>query len=235
MQQPTILVVDDEPLTVRMLSVNLKASGYRVLAAYDGLEALKILDEQPVDLVLLDIIIPGPDGFEICKHIHETSGVPVIMVSARGQEKDKVRALTLGAQDYLTKPFSMAELLARIKVNLRRSNESPPAKINTFTWEEFTLDLSRRTLSKKGNPVPLTITEFRLLAYLVKNAGKPLTHQALLQEAWGSDYNAGIASLWTYIRRLRRKIETDPRQPKHLVTEYGTGYRFNLQVPLKSL
>lgn len=228
MQQPTILVVDDEPLTVRMLSINLKASGYRVLSAYDGLEALKILDEQPVDLVLLDIIIPGPDGFEICKHIHDTSGVPVIMVSARGQEKDKVRALTLGAQDYLTKPFSIAELLARIKVNLRRSSEAPVTRLNTLTWDEFTLDLTKRTLSKNGKPIRLTITEFRLLAYLVKNAGKSLTHQALLQEAWGSDYNAGVASLWTYIRRLRRKIEPDPTQPKHLITEYGIGYRFNL-------
>ncbi len=227
MDQPTILVVDDEPQTVRLLSANLKASGYRVLAAYDGLEALKVVAEQPVDLVLLDISIPGPDGFAVCQRIRETSSTPVIMVSARGQERDKIKALDLGAQDYLTKPFSVGELLARVRVALRRVAEAPPAPQAALAWEDFVLDLPRRTLTRAGEAVPLTPTEFRLLAYLVKNGGRTLTHQALLQAAWGGENAAGAGSLWAYIRRLRRKIEADPDHPKHLTTEYGVGYRFN--------
>ncbi|MBI2862468.1 MAG: response regulator transcription factor [Chloroflexi bacterium] len=227
MQQPTVLVVDDEPQTVRLLSVNLKASGYRVLAAYDGLEALKAMEDHPVDLVLLDIALPGPDGFEVCRRIQDTYGTPVIMVSARGQERDKVKALDIGAQDYLTKPFSMAELLARVRVVLRRSKEAAPSQQATIAWDEFVLDFRNHTLTRAGQPVPLSPTEFRLLAYLAKNAGRTLTHRALLQEAWGAEYAADTTSLWSYIWRLRRKIEADPQHPKHLIAKYGAGYQFN--------
>lgn len=228
MESATILVVDDEPQTVRLLSANLKASGYRVMAASDGLEALKVVNEQPVDLVLLDIGIPGPDGFEVCRRIRETTAVLVIMVSARGRESDKVKALDLGAHDYLTKPFGMGELLARVRAVLRRSSEATNVGKSTVAWDDFVLDFSRRTLTRSGSRIHLTATEFKLLAYLVKNAGRILTHQALLREAWGAEYISDSGYLWTYIRRLRNKIEPDPQHPRRLIAEYGAGYRFSL-------
>ncbi len=226
MKKTTILVVDDEPQTLKYVGANLKARGYEVMTASDGTEALKLAQENLIDLVLLDVNMPGPDGFEVARTIRKWSEVPIIMLTARGQEKDKVQALDIGADDYLTKPFGIEELLARVRVALRRISGSKSTTIPPIQFADVSIDFSAQRVIKAGQPVKLTQTEFSLLAYLARNANKVLTHRMLLNAVWGPEYGSERDYLWTYVRRLRRKLEPDPDHPKHLLTETGVGYRF---------
>jgi two-component system, OmpR family, KDP operon response regulator KdpE len=222
---PRILVVDDEPQTTRYLSMNLRARGYDVLAAADGCEALKLMDESNLALILLDLSIPGPDGFEVLRALRQWCDVPVVVVSARGQEQDKVRALDLGADDYLTKPFGVQELLARVRAHLRRvdgrgSGARPPLQLGGLR-----VDFASRQVSVDGQRVHLTPTEYGVLEQLALTPGRVLTHPMLLQRVWGPEYRDEADYLWAYVSRLRRKLEPDPEHPRYILTEPGVGYR----------
>ncbi|HBY92763.1 MAG: response regulator transcription factor [Ardenticatenaceae bacterium] len=225
MNKPRVLVVDDEPPTVKLLSANLKARGYDVLAAYDGLEALKLARENLLDLIVLDLGLPGMDGFAVCEAVRHESQVPVIVLSARGREKDKVRALDLGADDYLTKPFSVEELLARVRAVLRRTAPAETIARTAYAAGDLVVDFESRRVTLNEEPVELTPIEYRLLAHLALNAGKVLTYRALLQAVWGPEYGDEKEYVWTYIRRLRQKLGEDQDQPRYLLTEPGVGYR----------
>jgi len=226
MRKPRVLVVDDEPETVKYVSANLRARGYDVLTAEDGRTALKVFNESVVDLIILDIMMPGPDGFEVCQAIRRQSDVPIIMLSARGHEKDIVRALDLGADDYLTKPFGVEEMLARVRAVLRRTAQAPTAPRPPLKVGDLEIDFAARRVTVQGREVQLTPTEYDLLAYLAVNAGRVLTHRALLQAVWGPEYGEETEYLWAYIRRLRRKIEPDPSNPRYIRTQPGVGYSF---------
>jgi two-component system, OmpR family, KDP operon response regulator KdpE len=220
----TILVVDDEPQIRRVLRTTLTSSGYAITEARSGEEALEKIREARPDLILLDVNMPGIGGLEICREIRESSDVPIIMLTVRSAERDKVRALDAGADDYVVKPFGMEELLARIRAALRRTStaESMPP----FQSGELQIDFERRKVIFRGNPVRLTPKEFELLRLLVANAGKPLTHRRLLQAAWGPDYGEEAEYLRVFINQLRKKIEPDPRHPRYIQTEPWVGYRF---------
>jgi two-component system KDP operon response regulator KdpE len=222
--KPQVLVVDDEPATVKYVGANLRARGYRVLAAEDGRTALKQFNESVVDLVILDITMPGPDGFEVCQAIRRQSDVPIIMLSARGLEKDIVRALDLGADDYLTKPFGVAEMLARVRAALRRATQPGVIPRPTLVIEGLQIDFTLQQVWVGGHEVQLTPTEYGLLTQLAVNAGRVLTHRGLLQAVWGPEYGNETEYLWAYIRRLRRKIEPDPGNPRYILTYPGVGY-----------
>ena len=225
MKKTRVLLVDDEPETLKYVGANLKARGYEVVTAADGSEALKNADEDIFDLILLDITMPGPDGFQVCQAIRGRSPVPIIMLSARGQEKDKVRALDLGADDYITKPFGIEELLARIRAALRRSSQESNVG-ESFSVGDLMINYAERRVSRGTQEIKLTPTEYELLVQLTRSAGKVLGHLALLQRVWGPEYGDETDYLWAYIRRLRRKLEPDPDHPRYLLTEPGVGYRF---------
>ena len=224
MKKPRVLVVDDEPETVKYVSANLRARGYDVLTAEDGRTALKVFNESVVDLIILDIMMPGPDGFEVCQAIRRQSDVPIIILSARGQEKDIVRALDLGADDYLTKPFGVEEMLARVRAVLRRTAQVPTTPRPPLVVGDLEIDFAARRVTVGGREVQLTPTEYDLLAHLAINAGRVLTHRTLLQSVWGPEYGEETEYLWAYIRRLRRKIEPDPSNPRYILTHPGVGY-----------
>ncbi|MCI0438924.1 MAG: response regulator transcription factor [Chloroflexi bacterium] len=226
---PTILVVDDEQDTVKLLSMNLIARNYKVITASDGEEALREFESHSVDLVLLDIAMPGLDGFVICQQIRKSSSVPIIILSARGRERDKVSALDLGADDYLTKPFSIEEMLARVRASLRRSTGTSNADLQRVRFGEFELDVGahRLTDTEASEEVKLTRTEFAILSHLVRNAGKVVPHRALLTTVWGAEYINDEQYLWTYIRRLRSKLKDAKHAPRFIYTEPGVGYRFS--------
>jgi two-component system KDP operon response regulator KdpE len=226
MKKTRVLIVDDEPETLKYVGANLKARGYEIVTAADGTEALKRSEEDVFDLVLLDITMPGPDGFAVCQALRRTSTVPIIMLSARGQEKDKVRALDLGADDYITKPFGIEELLARIRSSLRRSQQDPTTS-GPLVVGDLAINFAERRVTRAGAEVKLTPTEYELLVQLARSAGKVLSHTALLQRVWGPEYGEESDYLWAYVRRLRRKIEADPDHPRYLLTEPGVGYRFS--------
>lgn len=219
-----VLVVDDEAPMRKYVGANLRARGYAVLAAEDGAEALKLLAERPVDLVILDIGIPGPDGLAVLAALRRDIAVPVIMLSARGRERDKVQALDLGADDYLTKPFGVEELLARVRAALRRSCPAPLTPVAPYRRGDLVVDFAARSVCIDGRPVPLTPKEFAVLAYLARNAGRALTHRQILQAVWGGEYLSESDYVWTYVRRIRRKIEPDQGQPRYLLTQPGFGY-----------
>ena len=226
-----LLVVDDEPAMVRTLRTNLRGHGFQVETAETATDAKASYDRRQPDLVVLDINLPDGDGFEIVRHIRERSGTPIIVLSARGGENDKVNALDLGADDYMTKPFGIDELLARIRVALRhiaRPNTGTERRIRTG---ELVVDLERREVSVAGRPVHLTPTEYDLLKVFLTNANKVLTDRMLLQQVWGPDYGDESHYLHVYVARLRRKIEDDPQEPKFLTTEPGVGYRFRSDEP----
>jgi DNA-binding response OmpR family regulator len=226
MKKPRVLVVDDEPETLKYMSTNLRVRGYEVLTAEDGLTALREFDRSLVDLVILDIMMPGPDGFEVCQAIRRQSDVPIIMLSARGQEKDIVRALDLGADDYLTKPFGVEEMLARVRAALRRTAQTGAAPRPPLVVDDLEIDFGSRKVTVRGEQVQLTPTEYDLLAHLAINAGRVLTHRSLLQGVWGPEYGEETEYLWAYIRRLRRKLEPDPSNPRYILTQPGVGYSF---------
>jgi two-component system, OmpR family, KDP operon response regulator KdpE len=221
----TILVADDEAPMRKYISSNLKVRGYDVILASDGLETLKLASENALDLVLLDIGMPGPDGTQVLSALRRETQIPVIMVSARGREHDKVHALDLGADDYLTKPFGVDELLARVRAALRRAGSVLDSSLPTYRHEELEVDFAARRVRVDGRDVTLTPKQYDVLAYLARNAGKVLTHRQILQAAWGGQYADEVDYVWTYVRRIRRRIEIDPASPRFLLTEPGVGYR----------
>jgi two-component system, OmpR family, KDP operon response regulator KdpE len=217
-----ILVVDDEPQIRRALRTALTGHGYDVELAETGELALAAIASNPPDLVLLDLVMPGVDGLEVLRETRGWSSVPIVVLSARGQEQDKVQALDLGADDYLTKPFGMAELLARVRAQLRRRG-APPEPI--VTAGDVTIDLARRLVTRSGQEVRLTPTEYDLLRCLAVDAGKVLTHRQLLTRVWGEHVADNSPELRVYINYLRRKLEDDPARPQLIVTDPGVGYR----------
>ena len=222
----TVLVVDDEPQTLKYVGANLKARGYQVRTASDGLEAIWMCQEVRPDLMVLDIGLPGLDGFEVCAAVRRRCALPILILSAHGSEQDIIQALELGADDYLTKPFSVGELLARIHAILRRATLATPKPSQRFTCDALHIDFETRQVRLNQQEVKLTRTEYELLAYLAKHAGRVLTHRALLQAIWGPEYGQETDYLWAYIRRLRRKIEPKANSPQYILTEHGVGYRF---------
>jgi two-component system KDP operon response regulator KdpE len=225
-QPATVLVVDDEPPMLRFLRPALASVGYRVLEAGTGEDALREVATRSPDVVVLDLGLPDLDGIEVTRRLREWSRVPVIVLSARGRERDKIDALDAGADDYVTKPFAMGELLARIRAALRRSSAGPEGEPSgVLTAGAVTIDLGRRTVTRDGAPVRLTPTEFRLLATLARHAGRVLTHSQLLREVWGPGYVTQHHYLRVVMVQLRRKLEDEPSRPHLLLTEPGVGYR----------
>jgi two-component system KDP operon response regulator KdpE len=222
-----ILVVDDEPRMTRFIRMNLELEGFRVIEAHDGLEALdKVRTELP-DLVILDVMMPELDGFETLKMLREVSNVPVIMLTVRADEEDKVRGLDLGADDYVTKPFSARELASRIRAVLRRT-EGPisPGEAIVEIDDRLSVDFNNREVIVEGERIKLRPTEFRLLYHLIENAGWVVPHEMLLAKVWGYEYREETQYLRLYITYLRQKIEPDPSDPRYIFTERGVGYRF---------
>jgi two-component system KDP operon response regulator KdpE len=223
----TVLVVDDEKPLRDFVRRNLEVRGYRVLTASNGLEALAIFKNENIQLVIMDIMMPHMDGLETTRRIRQDSHVPIIILTAMGEEGDKVRAFDLGADDYLTKPFGVGELLGRIKAVLRRVDWSElTAPEERIVRGEIEVDLERHKVTVRGQEVDITPTEFNLLVYLMKNAGKALHHRAILQHVWGAEYGDEAEYLRVYVGKLRHKIEVDPLKPRYLLTEHGIGYRF---------
>lgn len=225
-EQATILVIDDEPETLKYVGANLKARHYRVYTANDGLEAIRMFQEVAPDLMVLDIGLPGLDGFEVCTAVRRRSTLPILILSAHSGEQEIVQALELGADDYLTKPFGVGELLARVQAILRRVALSTPKSDNCFACQDLSINFETHQVAVANQEIKLTRTEYDLLAYLAKHAGRVLTHRALLQAIWGPEYGQENDYLWAYIRRLRRKIEPNPAQPHYILTEHSVGYRF---------
>ena len=219
-----ILVVDDEPQIRRALRVALAAQDHDVVVAASGEEALDALAVTPCDLVVLDLGLPDIDGAEVCQRLREWSQVPVIVLSVREDERSKVLALDRGADDYLVKPFGVAELLARVRAHLRRArDEVTPPRIQHGA---LAIDLVRRRVEVDGQEVRLTRKEFDLLAYLAMNRGRVLTHRMLLQHVWGPEYGGEVQYLRVFVSQLRRKLEPDPHVPRYILTDVGVGYRF---------
>jgi DNA-binding response OmpR family regulator len=225
--QRRILVVDDEPDLVHAVRLYLEMEGYLVFAASNGYEALEKVREKLPDLVVLDVMMPEMDGFETLKKIREVHHVPVIMLTVRGEEADKVRGLQLGADDYVTKPFSQRELLSRIQAVLRRA-EMPPLvpKTQMQVDDDLIVDFARNEVIVRGEKITLTPTEHRLLYHLMSNPGRVLTYETLLAKVWGYEYREEAHYVRLYVNYLRQKIEPDPGNPKYILTERGLGYRF---------
>lgn len=220
-----ILVVDDEPHFLGLIRFNLEAEGYRVAGAATGEDALALLRENPFDLVILDIMLPGVDGFEVCRRVREISGVPIIMLTARGAEQDKVKGLRLGADDYVTKPFSAQELVARVKAVLRRSHVADvPAREPRFSVGDLEMDFPAQQVTLRGRKVSLSPTEYRLLACLATSPGTVLSHGQLLERVWGPGYAGEQEMLRVTLWRLRHKLEDDPSTPRYVLTRPGLGY-----------
>src|SRR5919205_4232824 len=219
----SILVVDDDQRMRRLLRLNLEKDGYHVTSVEDGPAGLELAELEPPDLILLDVMMPQMDGFTFLQRLREFSDVPVILLTAKGEERDKVQGLDLGADDYLTKPFGPAELLARVRAALRRSRpgEEPPA---TIAVGDLTINVARRRVIRGDQEIRLTPTEYRLLYELATNAGKVLLHSDLLSRVWGPEYRDEVDYLWTYVRYLRNKIEPDPAHPRYILSEPGVGY-----------
>jgi DNA-binding response OmpR family regulator len=223
----TILIVDDEPRIRDFVRMNLELEHYHVEEASNGIEALEKLRDALPDLVVLDVSMPEMDGFEALRHIREVSTVPVIMLTVRQSEADKIRGLDLGADDYLAKPFSPPELLSRIRALLRRSLMAPPTrKTRIVVDQDLIIDFARHEVIVRGEKVVLRPTEYRLLYHLVNNAGRLLTHETLLSKVWGHEYRDESHYLRLYITYLRQKLEKDPAHPRYILTERGLGYRF---------
>lgn len=222
-----VLVAEDELDLRAFISRNLRARDFAVLEAGNGIEALTLWETEQPQLLILDIMMPRMDGLEVCRRIRETSIVPIIVLTALDDERDKVSALDLGADDYLTKPFGVEELLARVRAVLRREQwfAQPPSP-GVRRYGDLEIDLEGRVVRRAGEEVRLTPTEFALLEQLVTNAGKVLTHRALLQRVWGREYTEEAEYLRVYMGRLRHKLEADPANPCHFLTESGVGYRF---------
>jgi len=218
--------VDDDPAILRLLSTNLKARGYEIFTATDGAESLEAVQKDFIDLIILDLMMPKVDGVEVCRRVREWSDVPIIILSARGDENDKVKCLELGADDYLTKPFGIAELMARIKTAFRHRGDPTvsPAQ-SSFACDGLEINYARRRVTVDGKEITLTPTEFALLQHLAVNSDKVLTHSMLLQSVWGNEYSSEKEYLRVFVGRLRRKLEPDPKNPKYIQTIHGVGYQ----------
>jgi two-component system, OmpR family, KDP operon response regulator KdpE len=224
MSAQRILVVDDEPAIRRVLRTNLTARGYDVSQAETGEDGLRQIQHQAPDLLILDLMLPGISGLDVCKAVRAAWSLPILVLSARGEELTKVRALDSGADDYLTKPFGMDELLARVRALLRRPS-STPSPGGAIQIGLLAVDLDARSVSRDGAMLDLTAREFDVLAYLAQNAGRVVTHRQMLAEVWGPQYDGETQYLRVFVNRLRRKIEDDPAHPRMIVTEPGVGYR----------
>ena len=219
-----VLVVDDEPRYLRLLEANLRTEDYEVFSATDGEEALESFSANPVDLILLDVMLPGMDGLAVCQRIRQFSNVPIIMLTAKGEEQDRVRGLDVGADDYLVKPFSVMELLARVRAVLRRAQVTETGQDRFFTHGNLRIDFARAEVWRSEQPVNLSATEYRLLLQFSHNIGKVLSAEELLTGVWGPEYRDDKEILWVTIARLRQKVEDDPHMPKHIATRSGLGY-----------
>jgi len=220
-----ILIVDDEPRYLRLLEANLRTEGYEVVTAQDGMQAVSVFSDQPIDLVLMDVMMPKLDGFGATQRIREFSSTPIIVLTAKGDEQDRVRGLDLGADDYLVKPFSATELLARVRAVLRRAQ--PPSEVGQsrfFTHDNLKIDFARAEVWRGEQPVSLSATEYRLLLQFAHHVGKIMTSEELLTSVWGPEYRSDKEILWVCLSRLRQKIEPDPKNPVHIMTRQGLGY-----------
>jgi two-component system KDP operon response regulator KdpE len=224
MSAANILVVDDEPQIRRVLRTTLTSHGYVVIEARSGDEALELIRGEHADLILLDVNMPGRSGLETCREIRSSSDVPIIMLTVRNTERDKVQALDAGADDYVVKPFGVQELMARIRAALRRA--APAEAVPPFVSDQLSIDFEKRAVLVSGRSVRLTPKEFELLRQLVSQRGKSLSHRRLLQAVWGPDYGEETEYLRVFINQLRKKIEPDPRNPRYIHTEPWIGYRF---------
>jgi two-component system, OmpR family, response regulator len=224
----TILLVDDEDAVQKLLTYPLERDGYRVVPARDGEEALQQFERERVDLVVLDIMLPKLDGLEVCKRLRSTSQVPIIMLTARDDELDKVLGLELGADDYITKPFSIREFRSRVRALLRRAAATgrPPEDSETIAADGLVIDLGRRSVELEGNPVQLTYVEFEILRTMVARPGRVFSRRALLEQLWGDASYRDPRTIDVHIRHLREKLESDPRKPEFILTVRGVGYRF---------
>jgi two-component system KDP operon response regulator KdpE len=229
-EKPRILVVDDEPQLTRVLRTGLTSRGYDVRAAADGLAGFETFTDWHPDLVITDLAMPAMDGLELCRRLRAISQVPIIVLSAKGEEKTKVEALDLGADDYITKPFGIDELLARVRASLRRSSAVTPEPESTIlTAGHFHIDLETRKVLVADREVHLTPKEFDLLVYFVKHSGKVLTHRNLLAAIWGGNYVEQNEYLRVFVGNLRKKLEPDPTHPRYILTEPWIGYRFSAE------
>ena len=227
MRDRKILIVDDEERMVRFIRLNLEHDGFRTIEAFNGSQAINKVRSSMPDLILLDVMMPDIDGFEVLRIIRETSTVPVIMLTAKGEEDDRVRGLELGADDYITKPFSPRELVSRVRAVLRRTETSTAATHGLIEVDErLKIDFDRREVWVQGKLVKLRPTEYRLLFHLVQNAGWVISHDQLLAKVWGYEYRDEPHYVRLYINYLRKKLEEDPANPKYILTERGVGYRF---------
>lgn len=228
-----ILVVDDEPLYLRLLEESLKLEKYEVVKAENGQEAVSQVADHNPDLVVMDVMMPDMDGFTACRMIREFSDVPIIMLTSKAAERDRVMGLDLGADDYIVKPFSGEEFLARVRATLRRAETNKAkAQQEVITHGDLQIDVTRAEVSVGDSPVYLSATEYRLLLHLAHNMGKVLTSEDLLTNVWGDEYRDDKEILWVSISRLRQKLEEDPKQPKHIVTRSGLGYSMPAQPPI---
>lgn len=226
-QRYRILIVDDEPRMIRFIQMNLELEGYEVIQARNGFEALNQVRDTLPDLVILDVMMPDMDGFETLRLLREISQVPVIMLTVKADEEDKVKGLELGADDYVTKPFGPRELSSRVKAVLRRTEMPAPVEKSVLRIDDYLqIDFDRRLVIAGGQEIKLRPTEYRLLYHLVNNAGRIMTHEQLLSKAWGYEYREESHYLRLYITYLRQKIEPDPANPRYIFTERGVGYRF---------
>lgn len=225
-----ILVVDDEQSIMNIIAFNLKKEGFDVVCAEDGEMAIKVFEEENPDLILLDIMMPKIDGYGVCRRIRDKSDIPIIMLTARADEVDKVLGLEIGADDYVTKPFSNRELMARVKANLRRKSvvkqEKQQDRGNVNNFGDITIDFDRYEVFKRDTPVNLTIREFELLKFLALKKNQIFTREALLSQVWGYEYFGDVRAVDVTIRRLREKIEDDASRPKYIITKRGIGYYF---------
>ncbi len=222
-----ILVVDDEPTLVATLKYNLEREGYRVMTASNGEAALSQARTGQPDVILLDLMLPGLDGLEICRILRRETAVPILMLTAKGEETDKVVGLELGADDYVTKPFSMRELMARVRALLRRAEISAGVEADVITAADLIVDLRRREASLRGQALTLKPKEFDLLAFFLRNRGRAFTRQQLLDQVWGYDFAGDTRTVDVHVSWLRQKIEDNPSKPSRLITVRGTGYRFD--------
>jgi two-component system KDP operon response regulator KdpE len=229
-----ILIVEDEPQMLRFLRASLGTHGYRLVESTSGNDGLAQAAARNPDVILLDLGLPDLDGLEVTRRIREWAKTPIIVLSARGQDEDKIRALDAGADDYLTKPFSVGELLARIRVALRHVAEGTAESTPVFTLDALSVDLAKREVRRGDQEVHLTPTEYRLLGVLIKHAGKVVTHRQLLREVWGPPYVEHTQYLRVFMAQLRHKLEPDPAKPRYLINEPGVGYRLRVDDPGKS-
>ncbi|MBC8264968.1 MAG: response regulator transcription factor [Anaerolineales bacterium] len=222
-----LLIIDDDTNLVEAIELYLATAGYSIVTAADGVQGMQQMYSQQPDMIILDVMMPKMDGWETCRRIREISDVPIIMLTARGQESDRVMGLKLGADDYVAKPFSLKELEARVEAVLRRTRSVSPDKGRVlYADDELVIDSERFEISKGGERVKLTATEQRLLFYLAENAGRVLSNEQILETVWGAEYVNEADYVKLYIWRLRQKVEEDPHHPKYLLTERGIGYRF---------